>query len=162
MSKSLNVASTIENVDETGIVLRQWDLHQLRETPQRMAPILALSIFVFVAGYINFHSIWPSVAAIVMLLGSASEYLMPAKYTLTKSGASAVFGISRFEIAWTDVKRLLISESSVTLSPLAKPSRLDSFRGVTLRFTDSDSFKKDEILAEIEAQVAQARSKTRD
>ena len=140
------------------VTLKEWRLHLLRQNPQRMVPVIALSVFVFVAGYLYFHTIWPSIAGVFLLCSSCSEYLLISKFRLTDQAAHATNGISRFEIAWKDVKRLLISESAVTLSPLTRPSRLDNFRGVTLRFPADGSICKEEIIAIIEERVKLVRS----
>ena len=157
MAEAPNIAAVVSDSSDSPAVLRQWKIRPVVDQPQRVVPIIALCIFVLVVGYLTFHTIWPAIAGVLMLLGATSEYLLTTNYRLTERGAHADCGVSRFEIEWSQVKRLLISETAVTLSPLPRPSRLDAYRGVTIRFTSEEKAQRDEVMAMIEERVARSR-----
>ncbi|MEP6756996.1 MAG: hypothetical protein ABJA67_15935 [Chthonomonadales bacterium] len=158
MAEAPNIATAVSNTSEPPAVLRQWKIRPVIDQPQRVVPIIALCLFVLVVGYLTFHTIWPAIAGVLMLLGATSEYLLTTNYRLTERGAHADCGVSRFEIEWSKVKRLLISDNAVTLSPLPRPSRLDAFRGVNIRFSSEKKAQRDEIMAMIEERVARSRA----
>jgi hypothetical protein len=81
-----------------------------------------------------FHNLFFSFAAILMILSATSEYLFPCRFRLTNRTAHCRYGANRFEIEWKLVRRVLLYKEGVRLSPLPASSRLDSFRGVFLRF----------------------------
>jgi len=75
----------------------------------------------------------PALLGFVIVTGSTTEYWFGVRYRLDGSGASAQNGPSLSKIAWSDVRRLIVNDAGVTLSPLAAESRLTPFRGVFLR-----------------------------
>ncbi|HLK57724.1 MAG TPA: hypothetical protein VKU00_14255 [Chthonomonadaceae bacterium] len=114
--------------------LLAWQVHLLRRYPQRL-PILIVTLLLG-AGcvWMVFHHPLPVLAAVLLLLGSVREYLFPVDYWITTQEASARGPGLRGTVLWKEVRRCLREKQAVTLTPLAKPSRLDAFRGVTLRF----------------------------
>jgi len=115
-----------------------WRVHRLREEP-RFVPVIA-------GAYAAALTLWwlacPYPLALLLHLGALtlalSEYLFPVTYRLTTCGAHADCGMSRLFIAWSDVKRATHGRDGVYLSPLARSSRLDGFRGVRLRYADGN------------------------
>ena len=84
--------------------------------------------------WIIFQSLLPVIAAIVLLLGTASEYLFPVTFSFDEDGVSTKGLTNRSALKWSEVKRVLIGSKDVVLTPLPVPSRLDEFRGVVIRF----------------------------
>lgn len=69
----------------------------------------------------------------VTVIASTIELFIPCKFRLDEKGAHSQIGLSSYTLPWPDVKRELVDEEGIRLSPLEKPSRLDAFRGVYLR-----------------------------
>jgi hypothetical protein len=95
-----------------------------------MIVVLAAGLLVTIL----FHSPLPGLAAVLLLVGSVKEFLFPIQYRITPKGVEARSIGSRMELAWKDVRRCLPETRQITLTPLSAASRLDVFRGVTLRF----------------------------
>lgn len=72
---------------------------------------------------------------LVILTGALSDYVFPISYRLTSRGIHADCGASRLFLAWSDVRRASTGADGVFVSPLRKPSRLDAWRGIRLRFS---------------------------
>ncbi|MDX1934342.1 MAG: hypothetical protein SFU56_17200 [Capsulimonadales bacterium] len=114
-----------------------WEIHRLQEDPHPI-PLVAVAI----AGAV---SVWWLVlphpvllpVPVLCLLAALSDYLLPIRFRLTDLGAHADCGLSRWFIAWTDVRRATKGRDGLYLSPFAAPSRLEAFRGVRLRFADN-------------------------
>ena len=79
------------------------------------------------------------------ILGSTTEFWLPIRYVMDQKGASLRCGISVSAIEWADVKRVLIEERAVKLSPLEGDSRLDPFRGIVLRYGEQKDVVVDYI-----------------
>ncbi len=140
-------------------VLLEWRTHPFRHRPWQAPVILSAMAFAVLVGYQLFHSPVICIAAILMVFGATSEYWMPTKYKLTAMGAYSKGLTSRFEIPWAEVRRQLIGEDGVKLTPLSKASRLDAYRGVLLRFPDgTDATTKEQVLTTIERALVDVRA----
>lgn len=124
-----------------------WCVHLLRQQPRRLPRILAAVLCAFVLSLILFRSAWLALLPALATVFSLSEFLFPARYTLTTLSAKASFGVTTLEIAWRDVRHAYLAEDGIKLSPLTgRNARWEPLRGVFLRFGDSD---KDEIIAAV-------------
>ncbi len=115
----------------------EWTLRLDPETPRRRYTVLAIALLAGLAGLLLFNPLL-SVIAIAVVVLSAAELFFPVKYCLDGKGARAKCGLSVTALDWADVRRVLPMPDGVRLSPLEKPSRLDEFRGVYLRFSDNE------------------------
>jgi hypothetical protein len=146
--------------DRDESVLLEWTVHLMRRDPQRAGVVFAAMAFAALMGYLIFRSPIFSLAGIFMVFSATSEYILPTRYKLTSSRALASYGTARFEIPWSNVKRLLEAEGSVKLSPLKSAGRLDSFRGVLLRFApDGEAADRADVMRIVENQLAEARTR---
>ena len=112
-----------------------WTVHLITRQPKRPMQIGAVLLAVFVLGLCLFHSFWLSLAPVLALLFSLSEFVFPVRYRLTPQSASVQHGLTLLEIHWGDVRHAYLTDDGIKLSPLAlKNSRFESLRGVFLRF----------------------------
>ncbi len=124
-----------------------WHVHLLQEQPKRLPRIMAAVVCVFFLSLILFRSAWLALLPALATVFSLSEFLFPARYTLTTQSAKASFGLTTLEIPWRDVRHAYLAEDGIKLSPLtSRNARWEPLRGVFLRFGDSD---KDEIIASV-------------
>lgn len=103
---------------------------------------IPLVLLAYAAAFAMWRLLFPHPVALLLplvaLTGGLREYLFPVSFRLTTRGAYVVNGPARLFLAWEDVRRATHGDDGVFLSPLARPSRLDSFRGVTLCFADGN------------------------
>lgn len=127
-----------------------WRVHLLRRYPQRLTGLLLILLIAALCVWLLFHNILPVLAALLLLIGTASDYLFPLSYRITAEGVYADGLTSRLVLRWKEARRGLLDNRSVTLTPLAAPSRLDEFRGVMLRFApDGEPGDRASVLAAI-------------
>jgi hypothetical protein len=134
MSQTTQIDSSTEpTLSETAPALT-WSVHLVRRAPQRL-PTLALVLFLG-AGcvWMMFQQVLPVLAALLLLLGSCTDFLFPIRYRLNAEGLWADGLTSRMQLPWKEARRCMLEPRAVTVTPLPTPSRLDAFRGVTLRF----------------------------
>lgn len=133
-------------VSAEGSVL-SWTVHLIARQPKRPAQIGAVLLGVFVFSLCLFHSIWLSLAPVLALLFSLSEFVFPVRYILTPQSAAVRHGLTSLEIKWPDVRHAYLTGDGIKLSPLrAKNSRFESLRGVFLRFDDHN---RDAVIAAV-------------
>lgn len=124
---------TEDTLPETAPAL-VWSVHLVRRAPHRL-PGVVMALFLG-AGcvWMMFQQVLPVLAAIVLLLGACADFLFPIHYRLNAEGLWADGLTSRNHLRWKEARRCVLEPRAVTVTPLPAPSRLDAFRGVTLRF----------------------------
>ena len=119
-------------VEET---ILSWRIHRLREEPHKIVFVtLGYGVALFFWRLVFPHPL-ALFLPVVALTSAMAEYLFPVEYRLTNRGAHARCGPAvRLYLAWSDVRRATPGREGVYLSSLKLPSRLDSFRGIRLRY----------------------------
>ncbi len=117
-----------------------WTVHLVRQSPQKLAWIVPLFLVSFFCG-LNLMGPLGGVVVVVAMVTTLADFLFPVYYQLTPERASCKrrFGVT--EICWKNVKRYYLDDFGIKLSPLAKLTRLEAYRGVYLRF-DNDNKEK--------------------
>ena len=110
-----------------------WRVRVGQGQPAKLTAVWLSAILAGVVGFVFCHSIVIAVLGILVVAGSTSEFWWGARYRLDETGASVQNGPSLCKIAWSDVRRLIVNDAGVTLSPLANDGALSPFRGVFLR-----------------------------
>ena len=130
-----------------------WSSHPLAQEPRGRSVVLGVVIgAVSLASALAFQGLGYGLISLVVLTGSMSRYFLPTRYRLDAVGVRAShLGRSRTQ-AWEQIRRAEPRRDGVFLSPFPRPSRLDSFRGIYLRFHDN----QDEVREFVQAHVAAA------
>jgi hypothetical protein len=111
-----------------------WSVHLARRRPRQAAAAVALIVFASLAAGIGFRSALLGVLACALLTASIGDFLFPLTFSLTDDGVEVRGLLHRRRMAWSQVRRMMRDELGVKLSPLAKRSRLDAYRGIYLWF----------------------------
>ena len=127
-----------------------WRSHPLVDDYPRSVLLLAAIAAVCGGAAVAFGGVAYGVMAGVMLCISLSRYLLPTVFTLDGGGARASFLGQTQRMAWSQVKRAASHPKGVFLSDRPAPSRLDSFRGMLLRFAGN----ADEVTSFVDDRVA--------
>jgi hypothetical protein len=115
-----------------------WRVHRLRTEPGRLGIVLIGYAVALGMWYLLFPHPVALFLPLVGLTCALREYLFPQEFRLTTRGAHVANGPARLFLAWEDVKRATHGRDGVHLSPFARPTRLDDFRGVRLDFADGN------------------------
>jgi hypothetical protein len=89
---------------------------------------------VWVSVYLTTFSILMTVISICILLGALAPFFLPTEYELTPDKIRVRFLFSQKEKEWTSYRSFYPDKNGVLLSPFEKPSRLENFRGIYIRF----------------------------
>ena len=123
-------------------VVLAWRIHRLREEPQKIGLVALGYGLAFAFWRLAFPYPLGLFLPVIALTGAMSEYLFPVNYKLTSKGAYCSCGPAiKLEMLWSDVRRATKGKDGVYLSTLKIPSRLDSFRGIRLRFSQGNDEK---------------------
>ncbi|MFP4058232.1 MAG: hypothetical protein ACLF0G_15300 [Candidatus Brocadiia bacterium] len=96
--------------------------------------LLGLVAVACAAAGLGFGGVGYALLAGALLSLSLCRYFLPTRYHLDDQGAAVGFLGQWRRVPWGAVRRVSVHREGVHLSPFARPSRLDSFRGTYLRF----------------------------
>ncbi len=127
-----------------------WTVHPLRDNWIRTLLLAIFLALVFALIYLSFQSIAVTILSAACLVCSLYRYFIPARYEFYDDRVVVVSFSRRVEKPWTDFRSFYADRNGVLLSPFARPSRLENFRGLYVRFGGG---KRDEILDFIRQKV---------
>jgi len=118
----------------TADTVLEWTVHLAAMQPAKAVAAAVLCLVAIGLAAAAFSNVVFPLVTAWLLFASLAEFFLPVTYRLTTKGAEAKHLWTFARIEWSNVKRKYLCEDGVKLSPLSSPSRLESFRGVFLRF----------------------------
>jgi hypothetical protein len=106
------------------------------------------------AAGVGFRSQVAGIIAFALLLGSVSDYLFPVRYRLNREGVEARGLLFLRRMKWSEVRQVRREAMGVKLSSLARPSRLEAYRGIYLWFEGNEPEVMAAIAHQREAEAA--------
>jgi hypothetical protein len=132
----------------------EWVSHPAKRKPLVTVMVsLFIAVLVIIVYYMT-YSVWFSVLGFVILYGSLSAFYFPTRYRLTDDGIEVKTTFQRLQKKWSQYRTCYPDKNGILLSPFARPSRLENFRGLYLRFW----YNRDEVVAFVRAQIEKARA----
>jgi hypothetical protein len=120
-----------------------YSLHLARRQPRKAAAAVALiAAASIVAGYGSRTPLLGLVAC-ALLIASVSDFLFPLRFHLSEDGIEARGLLTRRRMSWSQVRSVRRDTLGVKLSPLARRSRLEAYRGIYVWFEGNS----DEVMA---------------
>lgn len=125
-----------------------WIAHPARSRPRDLA-LVATVFFLTLAGALTMtESVFLTAVAAVVLVAGVAPFLFPTEYKIDDWGLEAR-GLFRTRARpWSELRRLEVGPGAALVSPLARRSRLDRYRGIYLLF---DSADRDRVVAALRA-----------
>ncbi|CAN5372743.1 hypothetical protein BH11ARM2_BH11ARM2_20010 [soil metagenome] len=113
------------------VSLLKWSLRGRDDRPEGVRAILAA---MFVAAGLGAWLLGPAwtIAGPAIIAFSMADFLFGRQFELTDRDARSRVFFSLSAINWTDVRRVILREKSLLLSPLGQTSWRDGFRGIQL------------------------------
>ncbi len=135
-----------------------WRAWPLVEYPGRSAAAAAAVIGAGAAIYFVWDTAFFAVLAAALLALSLHGHLLPRRYRLDEDGVFvSVMGVKKSR-PWDHFHSYYADRLGVMLSTFSYPSRLDSFRGVNLRFAGGN---RDAVVAFVAARLPRAEKRGR-
>jgi len=131
----------------------EWSAWPAREKPLLSLGLTVLLIAIWVAvGYIYREAVWV-LLAVILLLGAVAPFFVITRYRLDEEGVSMKRYVTTMKKRWEELRSYYPDKNGVLVSPFAKPSRLENFRGVYLRFGGN----REKVLAVLEQNIGQRK-----
>lgn len=111
-----------------------WTVHPLVEN-RRKSVLLALFLALLLFGiYWGFQSVSVALLSAIFLLGSLYKYFLPFHHQCEADKLIITSCCYRLERSWETFRSFYVDANGVLLSPFVRPTRLENFRGVYVRF----------------------------
>jgi hypothetical protein len=137
---------------ESRVESLSWTVRLSEDAPHKRWVVLAFALIAGVSGALLMGNLVFGLVGFAMIMASTAEVWLGVRYSLTPTGANRRCGISVSAIDWADVKRVVVEGSDVKLSTLDEDSRMDAFRGITLRTTSGN---REPVIAFVRRQVGE-------
>lgn len=129
----------------------EWQARLWRDVPMWRAVLAVVTLgavwVLIVLGLADLPG-GPLAAAILCIVAftSVEELFFPMRYRLTETEATARC-LTRFKrMPWTAVNKCYVDRNGIKLSPFDRQTKLETFRGIFLRFNDADGFTRDRLV----------------
>ncbi len=111
-----------------------WTVHPIVEN-WRKSLLFGLFLALLLFGiYFGFQSIYVALISGIVLLGSLYKYFLPFHHRCEADRLIITSCCYRLERSWETFRSFYVDANGVLLSPFARPTRLENFRGVYVRF----------------------------
>jgi hypothetical protein len=112
--------------------------------------IIAISIPLLVWGvvYVFWGPGW-FIISFILVGGSILPYFLPTQYALSDEGITVRSIFTRQKKRWNDYKSYYVDAHGIFLSPFEKPSRLENYRGMYIRFHRN----RDEVISYVKQKM---------
>ncbi len=114
-----------------------WISHPLKKNKRNT---LLVTLFLVLAPTIVFfstQSLFFLLLSFLILLGSLSSFFLPTSYELSQEKIRVKFFFNTKEMEWKKYRSFYVDKNGILLSPFEKPSRLENFRGMYIRFNQN-------------------------
>ncbi len=126
-------------MSDQSIPQQTWRVHPLRANWRRSTLLLHFLLLLFLGIYWLFQSVFVTLLSAIFVTGSLYRYFVPFRYELHEHQLIVMAPFYRLTKSWSDFRSFYVDNNGVLLSPFAKPSRLENFRGVYVRFDANQS-----------------------
>ncbi len=111
-----------------------WTVHPIVENWRKSVLLgLFLTLLLF-SIYLGFQSIYVALISGIALLGSLYKYFLPFHHEFEADRLIITSCCYRLERSWETFRSFYVDANGVLLSPFVRPTRLENFRGVYVRF----------------------------
>ena len=120
--------------DETHSEKLSWTVHPFVENWKRSTLLLLFLISILAIIYFSFKSVIFLLISAILLIGPLYKYFLPFHYCCGIECIVVMACCYKLRRPWSDFRSFYVDKNGVLLSPFAKPTRLENFRGVYVRF----------------------------
>jgi hypothetical protein len=121
----------------------EWTVLPFKESARRSVVVVGVIIGVGLMVILLFKDLFLGALSVLVLFASLHTYFGRTTYRLEADRVTVRSSLGTTMKPWSHFKRFYVDRRGVTLSPFAKPSRLEPFRSVRLLYGSN----KDEVVA---------------
>lgn len=130
------------------VVLAQWTAHPAKSRPKDVALMAAVIFLTAGAVMMSLESGFLTVLAVVILLVGVAPFWLPTTYVLTDVGVEERRALRTKTRDWKHMRRYQVGPGAALVSPFARPSWMDRYRGLIMYLDGADREQVERILEE--------------
>lgn len=111
-----------------------WKVHSFVENWTKSVLLLLFLTCILSIIYISFHSILYLFLSACILIGPLYTYFLPYNYYCELDTLTVSTCCSTTNRSWDTFRSSYVDNNGILLSPFSKPTRLENFRGIYVRF----------------------------
>ena len=111
-----------------------WVVHPLLDSPRKSVLLVLFLFFLVIGIQFLFGSLGLTLLSTFFLFGSLRQYFFPFRYEVHDDRIAISSFFFKQNRLWNEFRSYYIDQHGILLSPFSKPSRLESFRGIYVRF----------------------------
>jgi hypothetical protein len=127
----------------------EWSVWPWREKVGRTVLVIGAILVVGVVVALLFKAVFWGVFSVLILFASLHTYFTRTTYRLDSEQVTVKSSVGTAVKKWSTFKRYYADRKGVTLSPFAKPSRLEPFRSTRLLYGGN----RDEVVAFVSKRI---------
>ncbi len=112
----------------------KWKTHPMKDSWKATAGAISAIVLAAMSVFLISGNLVFSAISLLILVFSLSPFFFPTEYQLGPDSISVKGPFSRKLRSWSYFRRYYPDRKGVFLSPFSRPSRLESFRGIYVRF----------------------------
>jgi len=149
----------IEEQEEEEKPLYEWVFHPAKANRLVTSLVTIFLFLLLVIVYWLTESRLFTIIGAVVLLASMRSFYFPTTYKLYDDYIEIIYTISRTKKSWNIYRTIYPERNGVFLSTFTRPSRLENFRGLFLRYGEGDA---DRILGIVKSKIGALEDERED
>jgi len=125
------MVDTTAAIDASGM---RWVCHPIRHAHKKTAILALVVTLTAVFIYLNTYSVGWTVFAVLMLALGVIDYIAPMEFFIDDWGVHTRLFFYRRRKPWSVLRTYHPDRNGVLLSPFSRQTRLETFRGIYIRF----------------------------
>jgi len=138
---------------ESEDIILDWICHPAKRNMKVTVGVSILIAILVVVVYYATFSVWFTILGFLILTGSLAGFYFPSHYQFTKDKIIIKTKMQTLEKKWSQYRSYYSDKNGVLLSPFARPSRLENFRGIYIKFW----YNKEEVMAIVKDKIKRDR-----
>lgn len=111
----------------------EWVSHPVKESVKKNI-IAGIGVLVILAGGFIWLYIPGVLLGLIIILLTLTPYFLPTKYIISERGVEVHYMFQKKMHKWDMFRSYYDDENGILLSPFRRPSRLENYRGLYVRY----------------------------
>jgi len=124
----------------------KWKNWLAKEKPWLAVLVLLILFVVWLFSYSLIPNYFLATILSLAVFFYLSEFFLPTEYCISQDGVWKKIGPVKITKKWELLRSFYTDKNGVLLSPFSRPTRLDTFRGIYLRFGKDNKGKIVELI----------------
>ncbi len=141
-----------EKIDSSHVL--EWVCHPAKKNLKITILVSVFIVVLIAVVYFMTYSFWFGLLAFLILFGSLASFYFPTHYRLTDDEIIIKTKAQTQKKSWSQYRTYYPDKNGVLLSPFVRPSRLENFRGLYIKFW----YNKGEVVAFVKERIDNIRA----